>query len=124
VTRTKLRRFRYDILVILLCWRTNGFESFELFVRKYRKHAMKDFGTRSEVIYLWKADSFWRGKAVPANHLGPPVGVREQCLRQSDYSFARYHNQTYEISFLQRNLIQTYYRERDREEFLSDCRRV
>ena len=126
--RLKLRRFRYDIWTALLCWKTDGFESFELFRRKFRKHAkkdfgMKNFGIKSECLYLWKADSFWRPKAFPANTLGTPIGDPEECLRQEDYTFSRRSDRTNEISFLQRNLIQTYYVEEDREEYLGNCRR-
>lgn len=111
------------MLVMLLCWRTEGFESWELFRRKYRKHAVKDFGTRSEMVYLWKADKLWRGSSFPANHDGPPLGVPEQCLRAEDYSFIRYNYRTLEIGFLMRNRIQTYYTERDRDLVLADCER-
>jgi hypothetical protein len=114
---------------MLLCRRTDGFESFELFRRKFRKHAIKDFamkdlGFGSECRYLWKADSLWRGKSFPANHEGLPLGSPEQCLRERDYTFIRREHPSGEISFLQRNLIQTYYIESDREAFLADCRGV
>jgi hypothetical protein len=127
--RLKLRRLRYDLWVILLCWRTDGFESFELFRRKFRKHAikdfgMKDFGIKSECLYIWKADSLWRGKSFPVNHYGPPLGNPEECLREENYTFIRRNDITTEISFLQRNLIQTYYTERDRQTLLEDCLRT
>lgn len=114
---------------MLVCRRTDGFESFELFRRKFRKHAiadfgMKDLGFKSECRYLWRADSLWRQKSFPANHNGPPSGNPEQCLRKRDYMFIRRSDPSAEISFLQRNRIQTYYVERDREAFLSDCRSV
>ena len=103
MTRRDWLRFRYEILVILVCWRTNGFESFELFRRKYRKHALRDFGTNSEIVYLWKADKLWRGESYRANHLGPPTGTPEECVREEDYSFIRYNHLSYEIGFLMRN---------------------
>jgi hypothetical protein len=85
---------------------------------------MKDYGIKSECRYIWKADCLWRGKSFKANHYGPPLGNPEECLRQFDYMFIRRDDRSSEIGLLQRNLIQTYYVEADRQAFLGDCKRT
>ena len=124
IIRFRLVRFKYDALVTLLCRRTRGFESFELFRYKFTKHARSDFNIRWHWQYLRRADALWSAVAVPANHLGPPLGLIEQCLREFDAMFIRYDNRVNGISFLRYNLIRTYYRENDRESFLSECLRA
>lgn len=123
IIRFRLLRFQYDALVTLLCRHTNGFESFELFRYKFGKHARSDFNIRWRWQYLRRADLLWGANAVAASHLGPPLGPIEHCLREFDAMFIRYDNRINGISFLLYNLIQTYYRENDREMFLSECGR-
>jgi hypothetical protein len=123
IIRFRLLRFQYDALVILLCRHTRGFESFELFRYKFRKHARSDFGIRWRWQYLLRADDLWGSVAVASNHLGSSLGAVEQCLREFDAMFIRYDNRINGIGFLRYNLIRTYYRENDREMFLSECLR-
>ncbi|HET8670079.1 MAG TPA: hypothetical protein VFM05_05465 [Candidatus Saccharimonadales bacterium] len=124
IIRFRLLRFKYDVWVMLLCRHTRGFESFEQFRYKFRKHARSDFDLKWHWQYLRRADDLWGAVAVAANHLGPPIGLIEQCLREFDAMFIRYDNRVNGISFLHYNRIQTYYRENDREAFLGECLRA
>lgn len=125
ILRYRLLRFRYDLVASLLCRHTDGFDSFELFRYKFKKHA-SEFGITSQWMYLFKADAFFGGSAVPANHGGPPLGNPEQCIRRFDYMVIRYNNQTNAIAFRSSSHIETFYRPKTnyRADFLAECARV